>query len=139
MKPDPLGVPRNPLAIYLLLLAAISGLGMVIGVTTARAIEDSVDPLVAITWGTILFLGSSVTLIGMFWQGDVRTGLVMKRTGMFSVGVASMVYGVIVLWTIGVGGTFAAGTVMGFGAACFVQFHAINKRIHQIIELTPGK
>lgn len=135
-KPDPLGVPRNPLAIYLLLLACVSGFGMMVGTTTAGAVERSVPAVVALLWGTILFAGSAVTLLGMFWPGDIRAGLLLKRTGMFSVGIAAVVYGVIVGTAVGVEGLFAAGTIIGFGLACFAQFHIINRRIHEIVHLT---
>jgi hypothetical protein len=136
LKGDPLGVPRNPLAIYLLLLAAVSGLGTVVGITTSGVVEDNTPTAAALAWGTILCLGSTATLVGMFWQGDDRTGLVLKRSGMFSVAAAAFMYGGILALGIGTAGLFAGGVVIGFGLACAVQFHLINKRIHAIIKLT---
>jgi hypothetical protein len=136
LKPDPLGVPRNPLAVYLLLLCFVSGVGMVTGNTTARAVEDGVDPLVAFTWGMILLLGSAATLLGMYWPGDIRAGLLMKRTGMFCVGVAAVIYGFVVGISVGTGGLLAGGTIVGFGVACFAQFNIINHRIQSIIHIT---
>lgn len=138
LKGDPLGVPRNPLAIYLLILAAITGLGILVGITTAGSITAVPVPA-AFTWGAILFGGSTATLLGVFWQGDVRTGLALKRAGTFSVGTAALIYAVIVGIALGTGGLFAAGTIAGFGIACFIHFHTINDRIHAIIAATKAE
>lgn len=139
LKPDPLGVPRSPLAVYLLVLASISGLGLVVGASTAALVETSVPVEVSFTWGLILFLGSLLTLIGMYWQGDIRTGLVLKRLGMFSVGVAAILYGALTAFVLGSPALFSAGTTIGFGVACFAQFHIINKAIHSIITITKSE
>lgn len=136
IKEDPLGVPRNPLAVYLLIICFVSGLGMATGNTTARAVEEGVDPLIGFLWGLILLLGSGVTLVGMYWPWDVRPGLLLKRTGMFCTGVAAIIYGCIVALTMGTEGLLAGGTIVGFGVACFTQFAIINRRIHSIIDVT---
>jgi hypothetical protein len=139
LKPDPLGIPRNPLAVYLLLLAFVSGLGMLLGPTTAGAVERTLPPLIANLWGGILFLGSGATLAGMFWQGDIRFGLLMKRTGMFAVGVAAIVYGMVIAVAVGLEGLFAGGITSGFGVVCFLQYLRVNRRIHEIVLLTKAE
>lgn len=137
LKPDPLGQPRNPLAVYLLLLALVSGAGMLAGVTTARNVEDALPHFVAATWGGLLSFGSGATLVGMYWPGAVATGLLWKRVGMFTLTIAAAVYSVVLLVAFGTAGAFQSGTIAGFGAACCVQFARIEQRVKAIIEATP--
>lgn len=134
MKADPLGEPRNPLAIYLLILTLISGLGTAFGVPSSGSIESELPEYLARAWGIILFFGSAATLLGIFWQGDVRTGLVLKRVGTFTLTVASLVYGTVLLVAAQMDAALAAGMVYGFSAACALQFLKINRRIQAIIQ-----
>ena len=136
LKGDPLGVPRNPLAIYLLTLAAVSGFLMLCGITTARGIEASLHPFIARGWGAALFFGSVATLSGAYWQGDPRTGLALKRVGYFAVMVAAFLYSMVVLFSFGFAGLFASTVVLGFGGVCLIQFRHVNKRIEQIVRQT---
>jgi hypothetical protein len=82
LKPDPLGVPRHPLAVYLLALAAFSGASQAIGVIVAAPPQIALPPAVNFAWATMLFLGGLSSLSGMYWQGSVPTGLTLKRIGM---------------------------------------------------------
>lgn len=137
MKADPLGEPRNPLAIYLLVLCFISGLGILVGVSTSGSIESALPEYLAQVWGFMLAFGSSVSLAGMFWQGDPRTGLLVKRVGMLSLSIAAFIYAVVIVVAAGAAGAFVAGIVAGFSVATFAQFLRINRRIHRIIQATP--
>lgn len=136
MKADPLGEPRNPLAIYLLALCCVSGVGIVVGVSTSGSIEAALPEYLAQIWGLMLAFGSSVSLAGMFWQGDRRTGLLVKRVGMLSLSIAAAIYAVVIAVAAGRDGAFIAGIVAGFSVATFAQFVRINRRIHQIIRAT---
>lgn len=136
MKADPLGEPRNPLAIYLLGLTFLSGLGTTFGVPSSGSIEAELPVYLARAWGVMLTFGSLSTLCGIFWQGDVRTGLVLKRVGMFSLMVAAFVYGTVLIVAGGLQAAYVAGIIYGFGAACAMQFRKINRRIRAIIQET---
>lgn len=133
MKADPLGETRNPLAVYLLGLCFISGLSLLVGVPTSGSIESELPLYLARTWGLMLTFGSAASLCGMFWQGDRRTGLLIKRVGMLSLSVAAFVYAAVVLFAAGLKGGFVAGIILGFGLACSIQFARINRRVHRII------
>lgn len=139
MKPDPMGESRNPLAIYLLCLCFISGALILVGMDTSRSIEDSLNPTLVLVWGGVLVFGSSLTLGGLFWQGDPRTGLVMKRVGLLSLAVAAVIYAGVIVWAFRVASIFPAGIVLGFGAACFLQYRKVSGRIRQIIRITDDR
>lgn len=136
LKPDPLGLPRNPLAVYLLVLTLLSGVGTMSGLTTARSIEATLPHYVALAWGTLLSFGSLSTLVGMFWPGAIGTGLLGKRVGMFTLAVAATVYSVVILVSLGTGGILSAGIIAGFAVACAMQFVRIEQRIRAILKAT---
>lgn len=134
MKADPLGEPRNPLAIYLLALTFVSGLATAFGVPSSGSIQSELPPYLARAWGVMLIFGAANTLLGIFWQGDIRTGLVLKRVGMFALMVGAFMYGTVLILAAQMQAAFVAGIIYGFGAACLMQFRKINRRIHAIIE-----
>lgn len=136
LKADPLGVPRNPLAIYLLLLALVSGVATLSGSAPSLAISKTLSELGARTWGAVLVGGSLSTLVGMFWQGKVTTGLLLKRLGMFVLALASALLAVVMVVGFGYGGLVSAFTYLGFSVACGVQYHNLNERVRAIIAMT---
>jgi hypothetical protein len=136
LKPDPLGVPRNPFAVYVLVLALISGVTQAVGVTASQSIESALPNYVSQSWGGMLAFGSGITLVGMYWPGAVATGLLHKRIGMLALMVACFVYSAVVLFHYGFGRFFPAGTIFGFGCAAFVQYRAIDRRVKAIIHAT---
>lgn len=137
LKPDPLGVPRNPLAMYLL------GLALVSGIITAYPSEEgasgaisTLPSIMSNLWGVVLAGGSAATLVGMFWQGAITTGLLLKRVGMFALAVASFCYALVVAVNVGLSGLFSSGSILGFGFACAWQYRALNARVKFIIRAT---
>lgn len=133
LKPDPLGVPRNPLAVYLLLLAMVSGLLSFTATTPTRNMNEALPPYAEYLWGGALFLGSTATLVGMYWQGRITTGLLLKRIGMFALSVACFVYSLVTIVAYHERGLFTAGVVLAFGVACAIQYHALNQRVRAIL------
>lgn len=132
LKPDPIGEARNPLAVYLLLLALISGVGLLLGTPTAGSIEATLPVWASKTWGGFLTVGGGCVLAGMYWPGDPRTGLVVKRFGFLALIVASSIYALVLLLAIGINAFLVAGIVLGFGVACTLQYLRVNRRIMKI-------
>lgn len=138
LKPDPLGVPRNPLAVYLLALCLVSGIVTASGLAASKAIDEQMPHLVDNVWGGMLTFGSGATLLGMFWPGLVNTGLLLKRVGTFSLAVASFIYATVIVLAAGRYGLFNAGLILGFGLACGLQCLLINRRVAAIIQASKG-
>lgn len=134
LKADPVGEPRNPLAVYLLILCCVSGLSLLGGVFTSGSIESELPFAAARIWGLMLTAGAGSTLIGMFWQGDRRTGLLIKRTGLLALSISAFIYALVIVTAAGMDGAFVGGIVLGFGVASAIQFVRINRRVHQIIK-----
>lgn len=134
LKPDPLGVPRDALAIYLLTVAALSGASNLLGLTTAGSIESELHPLARLAWGGMLLMGSIGVLSGMFWQGDQRTGLVVKRFGFASLFFASIIYTAVLLTSYRNEAAMVGGWVLGFAVACGYRWRQVERAINQIVE-----
>lgn len=129
LKPDPLGEPRNPFQVYLLALATISGVAQLIGQTTTRSVESELPYTSQVAWAIMLVIGSTTALAGMYWQGDRRTGLVLKRLGFVSLASASIIYGTILLVGFGLGASLVALTVYGFAAVCCERAWQVHRYI----------
>ncbi len=133
LRPDPLGYPRHGLVVFLLCLTALSGLITVAGEPAAGSMEASMPPYVVLVWGSMLMIGGTTALAGMFWQGDIRTGLVSKRFGYLALTVAAVPYSVVILGTYGWGGLFSSGIIFGFAGACGHTAWRVEQRIQAIL------
>lgn len=136
-KPDPLGVPRHALVVYLLGLCIISGLSNLLGEPTAGSVESTLRPEVQVTWSVILVLGGGASLVGMYWQGDPRTGLLMKRFGYMSLAIAAAAYAGVLILLVGDQARFIGGIVIGFAFACMYATWVVNKAIRATIVVNP--
>lgn len=136
-KPDPMGQPRNGLVIYLLVIAVMSGLGFLSGTPTAGSIEAELPPLARYAWGAMLTVGAAGALTGMFWPGDPRTGLLVKRFGFVSLVFAALVYGTVLWASAGVRAFLVWGSVYGFAMACAERAWRVDQMIKRVIQETP--
>lgn len=134
LKPDPLGYPRHGLVVFLLCLVAVSGISVFTTTPAAGSMEEGLPSFVQLVWGAMLFAGGVAALLGMFWQGDVRTGLVAKRFGYVALAVAAVPYSVVILGTYGFGGLLSAGIILGFAGACAHTARRVEKRIQEILK-----
>lgn len=134
LKPDPLGYPRHGLVVFLLCLVAVSGISVFTTTPAAGSMEEGLPQFVQLAWGAMLFAGGVAALVGMFWQGDVRTGLVAKRFGYVALAVAAVPYSVVILGTYGFGGLLSAGIILGFAGACAHTARRVEKRVQEILK-----
>lgn len=138
LKPDPMGEARNPLQVYLLTVALISGIGFLLGTATSGSIQDQLTPLARYGWGLMLTIGSASALGGMFWQGDPRNGLLVKRFGFVGLTGASVIYGASLIVSAGLEGFLVAFSVFGFALACGERAWRINQVIAKVVRRTGG-
>lgn len=129
---DPLEASRHPFETYLLTLAAVSGIPLLFGQVNSGSIEAALPPVMVAFWGSMLVLGSSLALVGLYWRGRPATGLLMERSGLVGVGGSSLIYAVVLIPN-GFQGLFSACVTAGFGLACFTQARRIGRRIDTAI------
>lgn len=134
LKPDPLGYPRHGLVVYLLLLCTLSGIRLLFGAPAAGSIEEALDRQVVIGWATLLTLGAGCALAGMFWPGDVRTGLLVKRLGYAALTFAATIYALVIFATFAREALLIGGILLGFAYACFHTWRRVNQRIREILD-----
>lgn len=139
LKPDPMG-ERNPFQVYMLCLAILSGASILISDVPASAgsIEQYLVGWQEAVWGWLLVLGSSISLLGMYWQRDARDSLLMRRFGFLVLSVPLMVYSIALVARFGFTALTLSMTIMGFAAASLVQAFRVNKVINEIIHQTEG-
>lgn len=129
LKPDPIGLPRHPLVIYLLALTFLSGLANLLGEPTAESVETQLHPDIRLMWNVILTLGATTALAGMFWPGDPRTGLLLKRFGYMALSIAALAYALVLILLVGQGALFVGLIIGGFSVACGYATRQVNQAI----------
>lgn len=128
-KPDPLGIPRHALVVYLLSLCVLSGLANLFGEPTAGSVDAQLMPAVRMAWSGILTSGSAAALAGMYWQGDPRTGLLLKRFGYLGLTIAAAAYALVLVALVGQAALFVGLIIAGFAVACGWAWGQVNRAI----------
>ena len=134
LKPDPLGFPRHGLVVYLLFLCVLSGVRLLLGAPAAGSLEEALDHQIVFGWAALLTIGSGCALGGMYWPGDVRTGLLVKRLGYTALTFAATIYAIVIIGTFGREAFLIGGILLGFAYACFHTWRRINQRIREILD-----
>lgn len=137
LKPDPLGYPRHGLVVYLLGLCVLSGVTLLFGEPAAGSLEAALDREVVAAWAALLTLGAATALVGMFWPGDIRTGLVAKRLGYAGLTFASAIYALVIIGSFQREATLVGGVLLGFAFAAAHTWRRVNQRIRQILDESP--
>lgn len=135
LKPDPMGTERNPFQVYLLCLAILSG-ATTIGAdieSTSGSVATYLNDWHKTLWSILLMLGASSGLLGMFWWGDPRTGLLIKRFAFSLLCIPVFIYGLVIFFMIGYSGLTVVLTLWGFSVASGVQAWRVDKHIKQVI------
>jgi uncharacterized membrane protein HdeD (DUF308 family) len=90
------------------------------------------EPYVNI-WGLMLLTGGVLSLTGMFWQGDARNGLYLKRLGFIALGLANVIVAGVIFLTQGWYGVYPGMVVLGFSFACYLRARGVNRHINTLI------
>lgn len=136
VKPDPMGEPRNPFQVFLLLVSLLNGTASLFGSYGAGSVAQYASNINLFIWGFLLFIGSLATLMGMYWLGDKRDGLLVKRMGLVALASPTLIYGIILLMSSDGHARYAGMIMMGFTLAAAIQAHRVNSHIKAIIQLT---
>lgn len=125
---------RNPFQVYLLAFALLSSLPATLGFTTPPAtVVSAIGPQPARVWVTLLVFGSTTALVGMVWPRRVAlvpvNGLLLEQVGLVIVGCATVFYTLVAITAGGWATLPPLVTLLGFGAASFVQAWRIQKVI----------
>lgn len=129
LKPDPIGLPRHPLVVYLLALTLLSGMANLLGEPTTGSVEAELQPDIRLMWNVILTLGAMTALAGMFWPGDPRTGLLLKRFGYMALSIAALAYALVLILLVGQGALYVGLVIGGFSLACGHATRQVNQAI----------
>lgn len=127
---------RSPWQLYLLLLITVSGIAMMLGLSTNKITEAMGEPYTHI-WGFFLAIGGFLCLLGIYWPKSSKnpiTGLLVERTGLVALGGASLIWSVLVIWRVHMSGLFSATLTFGLAIASLAQWFWINSNVTTIIK-----
>lgn len=132
----PLRAGRHPFQVYLLFLGLLSAVPAILtGDVSAPAVDTEVYPAVAYAWNSILVVGSTTALVGIFWRGKrIEDGLTMERIGLGLVGITAFIYGALILVTLGPLAMVGSVIVLAYGLACIRRARDIGALIQRATE-----
>lgn len=123
---------RSPIQTFFLGLIAVTGILIAANVSRNAITQEMGEPWASI-WGIFLFTGSTVSLLGAYWKDRV-TGMLIERSGIFLLGLASLTWPFGILLRVGIDGLFSAVITLAFSISCFVQVAYINKHMNLILD-----
>jgi len=129
---SPVRWSRSPLQTFLLALCLVSGILIATGVSRNPVTKEMGEPWATI-WGFSLCVGAAVALIGAFWKNRI-TGMLIERSGILLLGLASLLWPILVTSNVGLDGLYSSTITLIFSIACFFQVRYINKHINLILE-----
>lgn len=129
---------RSPFQLYLLGLITVSGLALVSGISTNPVTKAMGNPYNVI-WGTFLFVGGFLCLLGIYWPKNPLTGMLIERSGLVALGGASLIWSILVMWRVQLTGLFSALLTFALFLACVAQWLWINKNVGKVIKAIDDK
>lgn len=133
MKPDPLGVKRNPWQVMFLCIAVMNGFSTLIGHPTSRAMQDALTSKFTSLLGFILFFGGFSALMGMYWQGAADTGLFMKRIGYTFLSIGCFCLAAAAIDVVGTQSLAFGSIALAFGIISLAYAFKVDRCIRSLV------
>lgn len=135
MKPNPSGEERNPFQVYMLVLAIVSGISSLVRDTpsTSGTVAYYLDGWTLLVWSLMLSLSAFAVLLGMFWPGQVRDGLLLKRIGFLGLIIPTTTYAIVLGAVHGVEALTLSLTMLAFSLACVIQFVRVDRKVRKSV------
>lgn len=130
---DPLIAQRNPFELFLLSLAAITGVTtLATGVAASKSMEITLDATTLYIWAWSLTIGCVTAMLGILMPHRARfveVGLQLERFGLVLTGTGVAIFVYVVISANGwlTGGQVAASN-LAFALACFTRTLQITRR-----------
>jgi hypothetical protein len=135
---DPLHAGRHPFQVYMLTISIITGVPILFGNIGAGSMAREIPFWLAFCWGLALFLGSAVALIGCYWHRDYATALALERAGLGFVGLAAVVYAVVIMFAAGSSSPpsriIPIGIIGAYGFSCLRRARDIGRILHSALK-----
>ena len=123
---------RHPFELFILYLCVVSSIPTILGLSPEPgSVEDALPAWLATTWSWTLFLGSVITVAGIYWKNRA-SGLIAEQLGLLVTGVAAIIYVGCALTIVGSAVQQPAGIIAGFGIACLLRAHDLQGTIDKV-------
>jgi hypothetical protein len=123
---------RSPFQLYLLGLITLAGLMIVFGLSD-NPIYESMGPY-STYWGIALFIGGSLSLLGIYWPKNPFTGMLIERSGLVALGGASLIWSILVLWRVQLDGIMSGSLTFALFLACLAQWRWVNRNVDKVMK-----
>lgn len=123
---------RHPHEVMLLALCLVQGLAYAIGQPRPGSVVALLPPALAAAWFWMLLAAGAVGLVGNLWPGHVTTALRVRLAGMLLAASPAAAYGITLIAFVGSRGSFAAGIVFAWAAACLWRAGQLAVDLRQI-------
>lgn len=119
LRPEPASRhPIDPRALFVLVMALVSGLPLFFGVIEPGSIDEALPTWAVLAWAAALVVGAATSLTGMSMQ--TLLGVILEGVGSIAVGAATVFYGAVILLEVPFrSGAFPAAIILGWGLANF--------------------
>lgn len=120
--------PADPRAVFILALSAFSGLTALALSAAPESLEAVLPRWGVILWGTLLSLGSLVTLTGMARQ--TVNGIITEQVGSVMVGVTTVYWSILAVVMLGVDVLQDVAIILAWGLACLWRWGQLQALIN---------
>lgn len=125
---------RHPFELFTLYLALLTSLPTVLGIFPEPGTIRALLPVVVVAaWSWVLFLGSAITLVGIYWR-ERGLGLILEQLGLAGVGLASAIYAGALLWVAGEPAIITGAIIGGFAVSCFRRYFQIQETVNSAVQ-----
>lgn len=118
----PQGLVKNPWEAFISGLGLLGGLGILLGPSRPRSVEESLPHTVVLMWAISLLAGCLLVFYGL-----VRQHILPERIGLQLLCSSSLTYAVVAMFALGVAGTITIFPYLGFAGASLVQLWLLKK------------
>lgn len=123
--------PADPRAVFILALSVFSGLTALAVKAAPESLESLIPYWGVVLWGVLLSMGSLITLVGMARQ--TVNGIITEQVGSVMVGVTTIFYSVLALYTSSLDAIQTVGIVLAWGLACLIRWGQLQSLIHDAV------
>lgn len=112
--------PADPRAVFILAFSVFTGIIALAFDAQPGTLASVMPAWGVVVWGGTLVLGSATALVGMWLQ--TLNGIIIEQVGSVAVSMATIFYGVLLIWLAGEQAYMSAGIILAWGIACGLRW-----------------
>lgn len=123
---------KTPFEVTILSATAAAGIALTLAGTRPRSVSEAMPTTVQVTWQAALVLTGVAGLVGVYWRGEVATGLGVELGALVGLGTATCMYTIALIAISGVQAIAAASFVSAIGVASWLRAAEIVRDLRRL-------